>query len=195
MKTKEYVKKFKLNLGNKFNHSEFVNDLTVDFITLLEVGNGKGNLKGFNNAVNAIRMKYDAINNKTVGCLPEKLWNFFFATVVAKMRNDLFPEEMEKRRVEKERRKKMYEDRKNWEEQMYGNFFEDYFAHILANMKRSIVPSDSFAILGLTSDSSVNDVKSAYKKLSMQHHPDKGGDKNKFTQITDAKNKCLAYLS
>ena len=39
------------------------------------------------------------------------------------------------------------------------------------------------------------DVQKAYRSLSMQHHPDKGGDNNKFIQITEAKNKCLAFLS
>ena len=91
MKTKEYVNKYKLNESDKFNHSEFVSDLTIDFLTLLEVGKAQYNLKGFDNAVRAIKMKFDAINNKTVGCIHEKLWNYFFATVIVKIREELFP--------------------------------------------------------------------------------------------------------
>jgi len=48
MNTKEYVKKYNLNVpNNKFNHDEFVSDLTNDFITLLEVGNSTKNFKGY----------------------------------------------------------------------------------------------------------------------------------------------------
>ena len=35
-------------------------------------------------------------------------------------------------------------------------------------------------------DSSDETIKKAYKKLSMKHHPDKGGDKDKFQEITKA---------
>lgn len=69
MKTQDYVKKFKLNINDKFNHTEFVADLANDFVALLELNKAQDNIKGFNNALNALRMKWDAINNKTVGNL------------------------------------------------------------------------------------------------------------------------------
>jgi len=39
------------------------------------------------------------------------------------------------------------------------------------------------------------EVKSAYKKLAILHHPDKGGKQEKFVEITESKNKCLNWLS
>ena len=38
------------------------------------------------------------------------------------------------------------------------------------------------------------DVKEAFRKLSMQHHPDKGGSREKFEEIVEAKNKCIEYI-
>ena len=39
MKPKEYIKKYDLDNGINFNHSEFVSDFTFDFVTLIEVQN------------------------------------------------------------------------------------------------------------------------------------------------------------
>jgi hypothetical protein len=199
MNAKEYISKYKLSESDKFNHSEFVSDLTLDFLALLEIGKANENLKGFNNAVNAIRMKFDAINNKTVGNIPEKLWNYFFATVIVKFREKLFPVQMEQIRKEREEKKRMYEERKNWENKQFGfgaSFFDDMFFYaIIADLFKSKIPEKSFELLELTTTATIDDVKSSYRKLSMLHHPDKGGNKEKFIELTDAKNKCLTYLS
>lgn len=195
MKTKDYVKKYKLDQNDKFNHAEFTVNLTTDFMTLLEVGKAQNNIKGFDNAVRAIRMKFDAINNKTVGNIPEALWKYFYATVVVKLREELFPELMHKRREEAAQRKQEYEDRQRW-----TNFYDDlwdraFFHNIVSKMLRNTIPESSFVALGLSSEASPEDVKSNYRSLSMQHHPDKGGKQDKFIEITEAKNACLAYLS
>ncbi len=39
-----------------------------------------------------------------------------------------------------------------------------------------------------------NTIKSAYRKLVLIHHPNKGGNSNKFKQITNAKNEALQML-
>lgn len=44
----------------------------------------------------------------------------------------------------------------------------------------------SYKILNLEENASLDDVKKAYRKLSKIHHPDMGGDANKFTIITKA---------
>ncbi len=42
------------------------------------------------------------------------------------------------------------------------------------------------AILGIKQPSNPQDIKSAYRKLAMIHHPDKGGDEKKFKEINEA---------
>jgi DnaJ family protein A protein 2 len=43
-----------------------------------------------------------------------------------------------------------------------------------------------YDILGINKSSSIDDIKKAYKKLAIQYHPDKGGDPEKFKEITNA---------
>lgn len=40
--------------------------------------------------------------------------------------------------------------------------------------------------LNVKKDATAADIKKAYRKLAMQHHPDKGGDADKFKEITQA---------
>lgn len=200
MTTKEYIIKYKLNATNKFNHTDFVEDFLMDFMTLLEVGKSPTNglnIKGFENTVNALRQKWDAIHNKTVdGGLPEKLWGFFYATKIVKMREELFPTEMKRREQEREEKKRAYEERKRMYDDMgdpFGNFF--YGAFFASLFSKRACPTESFVTLGLDSSAGLDEVKAAYRQLSLQHHPDKGGNKEKFIEVTEAKNKCLSYLS
>jgi len=41
-------------------------------------------------------------------------------------------------------------------------------------------------LLGLQKGASKNEIKRAYKKLTLQHHPDKGGKEEDFKKITQA---------
>lgn len=45
---------------------------------------------------------------------------------------------------------------------------------------------DDYRILGLNESASQDEVKQAYKKLALLHHPDRGGDPKNFAKITDA---------
>jgi molecular chaperone DnaJ len=45
---------------------------------------------------------------------------------------------------------------------------------------------DYYSILGVPRTASQDDIKRAYRKLAMQHHPDKGGNEEKFKQINEA---------
>ena len=45
---------------------------------------------------------------------------------------------------------------------------------------------DLYAVLGVTKDPTPDQIKKAYRKLASQHHPDKGGDTNKFQEIQTA---------
>ena len=57
---------------------------------------------------------------------------------------------------------------------------------------------DYYSILGVNRDASDKELKSAYKKASMQHHPDRGGNEEKFKQINEAystlKDKLILLL-
>lgn len=45
---------------------------------------------------------------------------------------------------------------------------------------------DYYTILGLDRSASAVDVKKAYRKLAMKHHPDRGGDSTVFAKMTEA---------
>jgi len=50
---------------------------------------------------------------------------------------------------------------------------------------------ESLAILGLNDPVSDFEIKKAYRRLAMQHHPDRGGEKEKLQAINLALNKLL----
>lgn len=45
---------------------------------------------------------------------------------------------------------------------------------------------DYYQILGLTKGATEADIKSAFRRLAHQHHPDKGGEQKKFKEINEA---------
>jgi molecular chaperone DnaJ len=45
---------------------------------------------------------------------------------------------------------------------------------------------DYYAILGVSKDASADEIKTAFRKKAHQHHPDKGGDAEKFKEINEA---------
>ena len=87
MKPREYVKKYNLKKGQKFNHNNFVTDLTLDFMTMIEFykTTTNWNYTIFKNIVKQIRQKFDSINAKTGDVIPEGTWKYFYATVIVKI--------------------------------------------------------------------------------------------------------------
>ena len=56
-------------------------------------------------------------------------------------------------------------------------------------MRRPSGPVDNkklYELLGVEKSASTAEIKKAYRKLAIQHHPDKGGDEEKFKEITRA---------
>lgn len=51
--------------------------------------------------------------------------------------------------------------------------------------------SDPFEILGIPKGSTEDEIKKAYRKLAMKHHPDKGGDPEMFKKISQAYDDAL----
>ena len=47
---------------------------------------------------------------------------------------------------------------------------------------------DYYKILGVSKNATAEEIKKAYRRLASQHHPDKGGDKEKFQEIQQAYN-------
>jgi len=45
---------------------------------------------------------------------------------------------------------------------------------------------DYYKILGLDRSASADDIKKAYRKQAMKHHPDRGGDESQFTVLQEA---------
>ena len=45
---------------------------------------------------------------------------------------------------------------------------------------------DYYSVLGVNRNASAKELKSAYKKASMQHHPDRGGDEEEFKKVNEA---------
>ena len=43
-----------------------------------------------------------------------------------------------------------------------------------------------YQTLGVDEKASDSEIKKAYRKLSMKHHPDKGGDPEQFKKINEA---------
>jgi len=45
---------------------------------------------------------------------------------------------------------------------------------------------DFYKILGVNENTPQDEIKKVYRKLAVEHHPDKGGDENKFKEISEA---------
>ena len=43
-----------------------------------------------------------------------------------------------------------------------------------------------YQTLGVNENATQDEIKKAYRKLAVEHHPDKGGDENKFKKISEA---------
>lgn len=201
MKPKEYIKKYGIEKGwNPKHQPEFLNDLTSELLAFLELNKAENNIKGFDNAVKVIRMKWDAISAKIPFGLPDKLWSYFFATVISKLREELCPKEMARRREEAEEKRRRWEERRNWEKKQmewlndfYRKEEEQRINMFLAFLLLNSVPTESFQYLGLSENATEDEIKKRYREMSIKMHPDMGGSQEDFITLTEHKNKCLKW--
>lgn len=51
---------------------------------------------------------------------------------------------------------------------------------------REVDNSKFYDMLGVSKEATNDEIKKAYRKLAMKHHPDRGGDKEKFQELQQA---------
>ena len=262
MKATEYIKKY--NLSNPywrtdFKTIDFISDLARDFKVLTEVEKTTSNWnyeKFWDILVPKFLTKWDGINKKTMGCLPEYILDDVYDQCIYPICEKEFPayyemfdkiermneEEaaeflqikryanhtgygmfgtMEKIRLHKSDypkgipvlfvelaykqliktsaanyKKQAQERYKQYEEeqvQRQANFIR-YMLFMDSLFRTKIVPNESFLALCIPSTSTEDEINKAYRKLSLQHHPDKGGNADKFIALTEHKEKCLGFI-
>lgn len=104
------------------------------------------------------------------------------------------PQERRKRELDEYYREKSWSQRrKEFEEEFKRRFFdgefdhEDYEPQSTNFTKGEYESTDNIhPIFKIKKSSSKDDFKKQYKKLILEHHPDKGGDSSMFVKIQEA---------
>lgn len=290
MTPQEYVKKYKLNENANFSYDDFFADFSRDFMNAVEVKRAIDDdfsLKKFHILIDEARKKWDGIDNKTAGKLPEFIWSKFYAKVAMKLKEDIFDqvedseilqmgqqelldflkEELKlfllfyeknyidlvnslanhhsvqsalegiqediwrkyniKLRILRSEMKTniqsiprlkqaihrfiavlgqdVYskathnrEESKKWKQQerRFHSSFDDMIHWFWLLLKQQeVVPEESFKFLEITPTKDSEAINSAYRKLAIKYHPDKGGKQEKFVTLVEHKNKCLQYAT
>ena len=66
-----------------------------------------------------------------------------------------------------------------------GNFFGDHFGQEEMEEKE-IDNKKLYDVLGVSQNATTAEIKKAFKKLAIKHHPDRGGDEEKFKEVNAA---------
>jgi DnaJ-class molecular chaperone len=208
MKPKQYVSKYSLDKTESFNHRDFISDLTSDFLATIQYLQSVNQLplSRFDTVVKEMRSKWDSISIKCKGeGLPEFLWDHFYINVIMSTKENLFGDQLKKKR-EAEEKEKAKRERYNRNDNFFqygGSFNDNLWEELLKRMFDTFnlfnsrfslsIPEDSFQFLGLTSEASIDDINQSYRTMSLKFHPDKGGSQESFIKLTEAKNKCTMY--
>lgn len=65
-----------------------------------------------------------------------------------------------------------------------GDFFGKGFGQ--EQQESEVENSELYEVLGVPKDASQDEIRKAFKKLAVKHHPDRGGDADKFKEINAA---------
>lgn len=201
MKTKEYLDKYNLHKGwNTKIQNEFIADMASELEAQCILNKAEDNIRGFDNALRQVRTKWDNISKKIPYGIPEKLWSYFFATVVAPFREEMCPKEMKRRADIREQKHKEYEERKRMHDDFINEMYEqmykerlNFFKRLLANSFFGACPKDSFVYMGLETTATEDEVISKFRELALKMHPDRGGSQEAFTNLVSHKNNCLKW--
>ena len=68
----------------------------------------------------------------------------------------------------------------------FGDFFSGGFHGAHQQEPEEVDNSKLYEVLGVEKNADQKSIKKAYRKLAMKHHPDKGGDPEKFKEINGA---------
>lgn len=187
MTSEEYINKYDLDFSNDFNESEFITDLINDFLLALDEEPPQ-NVKQFKEYVNSIHDLYREIrSNSLFAKISSDVWNKFYLIHIIEIRKRLFPDYKEfdfnnfQSRKSSNRKKKRKSSKRKASSSNKSSY--SYISNY-----------PCFEKLGLNNNSTEEQVKKAYRKLSLENHPDRGGNNRKFIEITEAKNKCLKIL-
>lgn len=199
MKTKEYIQEFGLADGwRPDRQKDFLDQLLSEFIALLEYNNADDNIRGFSNAVKAVRVKWDAISNKVPYGLPDKVWSYWYATTVVRLRDELCPKAAELRKQREARRRAAQEEYLKRMDGLVDHYVRDVLDSVYTQallVYSSVVgcPESSFTELGLSTSASVDDINRRYRELVNEQHPLHGGDTDSFLNLITARNRCIRW--
>ena len=210
MKPKEYIRKFNLQNGWEQSKSKpFLDELANELAATFELFDKPDDINAFDHSLDQISSKWNSISKKIPFGLPDKLWDFFFASRVAPLRESVCPtftsQEKKKqakyKRIEEEERQRQKEIDDYWhgvfekENKQREEFFNKFSSFIMQALLGSSIPTSSFEYFGLPCSSSMDEVMKAFHEKMLKVHPDKGGTKELAVECIENKNKCMAYLN
>lgn len=199
MKPKEYVNKYDLGTNDKFNYNEFMSDFNLDFLTLIETARKQSNwiYSTYKRLIDDMRKKFNAIDNKTNGKLPEWLWKKFYATTVQEQKELYFgdylrakQERWEKDRARREEERRYWDGSAMWEEfikETYERAFEQ-FDKVVRKVQMTV--SEAFSTINLPQGTPKDIVIQQCKSLLVKFHPDRNKEpdaEKKFKEVNNAR--------
>lgn len=78
------------------------------------------------------------------------------------------------------------------QQQAYQNPFAGRFGQNIPGVfSGALSPAKCWGVLGIEPGSSKDEIKKAYRRLAIKHHPDKGGDPKEFQRVQEAYDEAI----